>query len=124
MGNYFTKFFCQNNKIEKDEGNKEPSADKANKEPSKDEAIVEGDMCTPPVIHKTLPIDPRSVTSGIDRTPIEVSSIEDEGSVLLKRAMYKMYDVDRSILLPLDSTEGRSQQSQGTYEWNHTWKRI
>ncbi|XP_076681699.1 uncharacterized protein LOC143375927 isoform X2 [Andrena cerasifolii] len=65
MGNYFTKFFCQNNKIEKDEGNKEPSTD---------EATVEGAMCTPPVIHKTLPIDPRSVTSGIDRTPIEVDS--------------------------------------------------
>ena len=65
MGNYFTKFFCQNNKIEKDEGNKEASTE---------EATAEGDMCTPPVNHKTLPIDPRSVTSGIDRTPIEVDS--------------------------------------------------
>lgn len=54
------------NEFEKEEiENPSPSA----------EATVEKDiMQTPPIIHKTLPMDPRSVTSGINRTPIEVNS--------------------------------------------------
>lgn len=68
MGNYVNKFFTHksetyNNEIEKKEI-KDSSAI--------DEVTVEKNMQTPPIIRKTLVTDPRSVTSGISRTPIEV----------------------------------------------------
>lgn len=68
MGNYVNKFFSHNteaynNKMEKEEIRCLSSTDEVT--PEKD--IME----TPPIVRKTL-IDPRSITSGIDRTPIEV----------------------------------------------------
>lgn len=68
MGNYVNKFFIHktetyNNEIEKEEI-KDSSAI--------DEVTVEKNMQTPPIIRKTLITDPRSVTNGINRTPIEV----------------------------------------------------
>ncbi|CAK9811258.1 hypothetical protein ANTPLA_LOCUS6953 [Anthophora plagiata] len=65
MGNYVNKFFSHNNEIEKEEIKDPPCMDKIS---------IEKNMQTPPTIHKTLPMDPRSVTNGIDRTPIEVNS--------------------------------------------------
>ena len=69
MGNYINKFFIHNTEISNNEVEKEEI-----KHPSPiDEVTVEKDiMQTPPIIHKTLIIDPRSITSGITRTPIEV----------------------------------------------------
>ncbi|XP_076231850.1 uncharacterized protein LOC143177662 [Calliopsis andreniformis] len=65
MGNYVTKYFSHNDDTEKVETNGQSSTD---------ETTVENDiMHTPPVVSKTLTIDPRSVTTGIDRTPIEVN---------------------------------------------------
>ncbi|KAK9294774.1 hypothetical protein QLX08_010715 [Tetragonisca angustula] len=71
MGNYINKFFIHNTEISNNEVEKEEI-----KHPSPiDEVTVEKDiMQTPPIIHKTLIIDPRSITSGITRTPIEVNS--------------------------------------------------
>lgn len=68
MGNYVNKFFTyntesHNNEIEKEEIKVPTSTDKVS---------VDEDMQTPPIIHKTLLTDPRSVTNGINRTPIEV----------------------------------------------------
>ncbi|XP_006612943.1 uncharacterized protein LOC102672797 isoform X2 [Apis dorsata] len=70
MGNYVNKFFTHktetyNNEIEKEEI-KDSSAI--------DEVTIEKNMQTPPIIRKTLVTDPRSVTSGISRTPIEVNN--------------------------------------------------
>ncbi|XP_060829309.1 uncharacterized protein LOC132914314 isoform X2 [Bombus pascuorum] len=69
MGNYINKFLphnteTYNNKMEKEEI-RCPS--------STDEVTLEEDiMETPPIVRKTL-TDPRSITSGINRTPIEVN---------------------------------------------------
>ena len=69
MGNYVNKFFPRNTEAYNDKMEKEeircPS--------STDEVTLEKDiMETPPIVRKTL-IDPRSITSGINRTPIEVN---------------------------------------------------
>ncbi|KAK1130926.1 hypothetical protein K0M31_017231 [Melipona bicolor] len=71
MGNYINKFFIHNTEISNNEVEKEEI-----KHPSPiNEATVEKDiMQTPPITHKMLIIDPRSITSGITRTPIEVNS--------------------------------------------------
>lgn len=63
MGNYINKYFFHNTETEKEETKMQS--------PSTEEEIVEDNFHTP-VIQKTLSIDPRSVTSGINRTPIEV----------------------------------------------------
>lgn len=69
MGNYINKFFIHNTEISNNEVEKEEI-----KHPSPiDEVTIEKDILqTPPIIHKTLSIDPRSITSGITRTPIQV----------------------------------------------------
>nr|XP_003703443.1 PREDICTED: uncharacterized protein LOC100879228 [Megachile rotundata] len=67
MGNYMNKFFSHNNDIEKEEIRNAHSE-------MIDNTTIEKDLIfTPPLIQKTLPIDPRSVTTGIERTPIEVN---------------------------------------------------
>lgn len=64
MGNYVTKYIYNDNNME----NMEPDI-----QPTMDEKTTEEDiMHTPVTVQKTLPVDPRSVTTGIDRTPIEV----------------------------------------------------
>ncbi|OAD52900.1 hypothetical protein WN48_11146 [Eufriesea mexicana] len=70
MGNYVNKFFTYNtesrsNEIEKEEMKAPTSTNKLS---------VDEDMQTPPIIHKTLLMDPRSVTNGISRTPIEINT--------------------------------------------------
>ena len=66
MGNYVSKFFPYNHVMEKEEIRNATSE-------FKDEINGEREiMLTPPLIPKTLPIDPRSITTGIERTPIEV----------------------------------------------------
>ncbi|XP_031838314.2 uncharacterized protein LOC116429467 [Nomia melanderi] len=65
MGNYINKYFFHDTETEKEETKIQS--------PSTEEEIIEDNFHTP-VIQKTLSIDPRSVTSGIDRTPIEVNS--------------------------------------------------
>ncbi|XP_076643785.1 uncharacterized protein LOC143354014 isoform X2 [Halictus rubicundus] len=65
MGNYVNKYFLQNPETEKEETEAQSA--------STDEKSVDDNVHTP-VAQKTLPIDPRSVTSGINRTPIEVYS--------------------------------------------------
>lgn len=63
MGNYVTKYIYNDNNME----NMEPDI-----QPTMDEKTTEEDiMHTPVTVQKTLPVD-RSVTTGIDRTPIEV----------------------------------------------------
>ncbi|KOC68474.1 hypothetical protein WH47_10714 [Habropoda laboriosa] len=66
MGNYVNKFFSHNNEIEKGDIKDQSSTEEV--------TVEKYIMQTPPIIHKTLPVDPRSVTSGIDRTPIEMNS--------------------------------------------------
>lgn len=64
MGNHVSKIFPYYNGIEKEEIDTQSSTD---------EVTMENDvMHTSPVDHKILSMDPRSVTSGVDRTPIEV----------------------------------------------------
>ncbi|XP_015429272.1 PREDICTED: uncharacterized protein LOC107185998 isoform X2 [Dufourea novaeangliae] len=62
MGNYVNKFFLHDTETVNEETKIQS--------PSTDEETIEETTHTP-VIQKRLPIDPRSVTSGIDRTPIE-----------------------------------------------------
>ncbi|XP_034181595.1 uncharacterized protein LOC117605001 isoform X2 [Osmia lignaria lignaria] len=66
MGNYVSKLFPYNHVMEKEEIRNATSQ-------FKDEINAEHEiMLTPPLIPKTLPIDPRSITTGIERTPIEI----------------------------------------------------
>ncbi|XP_017880620.1 uncharacterized protein LOC108625203 isoform X2 [Ceratina calcarata] len=68
MGNYMDKFFPHKNEINNgNESEKEEIRD------SVTDGIMENDcMHTPPIIQRVVPADPRSATSGITRTPIEV----------------------------------------------------
>ncbi|XP_068984312.1 uncharacterized protein [Bombus flavifrons] len=101
MGNYVNKFFphnteAYNNKMEKEEI-RCPS--------STDEVTLEKDiMETPPIVRKTL-IDPRSITSGINRTPIEVNctplGTNKKISAIPKHLETKRYletDIDKIML--------------------------
>ncbi|XP_076294750.1 uncharacterized protein LOC143215973 [Lasioglossum baleicum] len=65
MGNYVSKYFLRNTDTEKEETEVQST--------STNDRTVDDNFNTP-VAQKTLPIDPRSVTSGINRTPIEVYS--------------------------------------------------
>ncbi|XP_043517635.1 uncharacterized protein LOC122532696 [Frieseomelitta varia] len=102
MGNYINKFFIHNTEISNNEVEKEEI-----KHPSPiDEVTVEKDiMQTPPIIHKTSIIDPRSITSGITRTPIEVNStpvrVNKRLSAIprhLQTAQYLETDMDKIML--------------------------
>ncbi|XP_043250475.1 uncharacterized protein LOC122396290 [Colletes gigas] len=66
MGNYVTKYFFHNNESEKEETNVQCSIDEISKQVDI--------MYTSPICRTTLSMDPRSITIGIDRTPIEVHS--------------------------------------------------
>ncbi|CAL7938837.1 unnamed protein product [Xylocopa violacea] len=69
MGNYVNKLLSYNDETHNNEIEKEEIKDSS----AIDEVTVERDiMQTPPIIHKPLSIDPRSATSGITRTPIEL----------------------------------------------------
>ncbi|XP_033329566.2 uncharacterized protein LOC117222145 isoform X2 [Megalopta genalis] len=98
MGNYINKYFFHNTETEKEETITQPT--------STDEETVDDNVCTP-VAQKTLSIDPRSVTSGIDRTPIEVYSTSERLyrrtlSAIPKHLQCKPYletDIDTLLLL-------------------------
>ncbi|CAD1474815.1 unnamed protein product, partial [Heterotrigona itama] len=102
MGNYITKFFIHNTDIPDNEVEKEEIKHSS----SIDEVTVEKNiMQTPPMVRKTLIIDPRSITSGINRTPIEVNStpvgINKRISAIprhLQTAQYLETDMDKIML--------------------------
>ncbi|XP_078038493.1 uncharacterized protein LOC144470824 [Augochlora pura] len=97
MGNYVSKYFFHNTETVKEKTRTQPT--------SADEEIVD-DVHTP-VAQKTLSIDPRSVTSGIDRTPIEVYSTPERLyrrtlSAIPRHLQCKPYletDIDTLLLL-------------------------
>ncbi|XP_053985174.1 uncharacterized protein LOC128879761 [Hylaeus volcanicus] len=79
MGNYLTKFISLAD-TEKEEMDVQPSMDEVN--------VKEDVMCTPTMDRVTLPTDPRSITIGINRTPIEVCKTYPNTPVgLSKRAI-------------------------------------
>lgn len=97
MGNYVYKFFPYNHVMEREEIRDATSE-------LKNEVTAENEiMLTPPLIPKTLPIDPRSVTTGIERTPIEVVNCTPVGltrriSAIPKHLQSKPYletDIDK-----------------------------
>lgn len=64
MGNYTSKIFSHN-------GDKSVDSSKIDNN-LQDDKLITNQMCTPVNQSKKIMIDPRSATSGIARTPIEV----------------------------------------------------
>ncbi|XP_076761798.1 uncharacterized protein LOC143429861 [Xylocopa sonorina] len=85
MGNYVNKLFSYNDEARKDEThNNEIEREEIRESSAIDEVTVERDIMQTPPIHKPLSIDPRSATSGITRTPIE---LDDTPIKLNRRAI-------------------------------------
>ncbi|XP_015601137.1 uncharacterized protein LOC107270548 [Cephus cinctus] len=96
MGNFASKFF-----MHQGEHNSEIKA-----QPQIHNVILENNvMHTPPVTKRTLPVDPRSATVGISRTPIEVnctpSATKHTISAIPKYLQVKPYlETDIDIVMP------------------------
>lgn len=102
MGNYMTKVFPYNNETNNCNENVEEEI-----RDSVTDGILESDsMHTPPIIPKILPVDPRSATSGIDRTPIQVDNntpVLNKGLTAIPRYLqnkgYLETDIDNIMCL-------------------------
>lgn len=126
MGNLVNKYFSHNyNDAHGDETEKV----EVNNLSLKDEITHQNnDMQTPPTVNKTMPADPRSVTSGINRTPIEVflelfdanfSNLRNDTNISMR-----MFNINRYIILQSDWVGKQYQQFQDIYRENHIWKPI
>ncbi|KMQ83062.1 hypothetical protein RF55_21048 [Lasius niger] len=62
MGNYMTKLLLHTNESQKE----------SNEQAVKQQMATDSSMCTPTLPEKRVLCDPRSISSGISRTPIEV----------------------------------------------------
>lgn len=89
MGNYINKFFIHNTEIL---NNKVEEEEIKHTSPIDEVTVETNIMQTPPTIHKI--IDPRSITSGINRTPIEVI-LTDLVYIFISYIICKVYDIHR-----------------------------